>query len=194
MTDVSRETTLLENYARLLRKWNSTINLVSPLTLDELEARHVKDSYQLALLSPDSESVWVDLGSGGGLPGIVFAIHRPATEVTLIESDQRKCTFLRTVARELALSNITVVNQRIESVPPLNSLNISARALAPLPLLMSYVYRHLAPSGRAWLMKGRHWKSEVEDAQKQWNFDLRAHPSATDPDAAILEISGIRHD
>ena len=113
--------------------------------------------------------------------------------MTLVESDQRKCSFLRTVVRELGLHNVTVLNHRIEKTSPLNSQNLSARALAPLPLLMSYVARHLAPSGRAWLMKGRNWQSEVDEARKTWKFDLLSHSSITDPDAAILEITGICH-
>ena len=193
MSDVSRETEQLEHYAALVRKWSGTINLVAPSTLKDLEFRHIQDSKHLVHLSSNSDGNWADLGSGGGLPAIVVAILRPGTPVTLVESDQRKCSFLRTVVRELSLRNVTVLNHRIEKTLPLNSQNLSARALAPLPLLMSYVARHLAPSGRAWLMKGRNWQSEVDEARKTWKFDLLSHSSITDPDAAILEITGICH-
>lgn len=193
MSDVSRETGLLASYEALLRKWNPTINLVSPLTLEHLEARHIADCAALAQVSRDFGGTWVDLGSGGGLPGLIIAIYRPDMRVTMVESDRRKGSFLRTAIRELGLSNAEVSCERIERLDGLNAANVSARALAPLSQLMSYVVRHMGNGGRAWLMKGRNWRVEVAEARREWRFDMQAHPSATDPDAAILEITGIRH-
>ena len=177
----------------MLRKWNPTINLVSPTTLDEIETRHIADSRTLVNLGSAGVGHWVDLGSGGGFPGMVVAICRPDLQVTLIESDRRKASFLRSVIRETGLKNATVIADRIESVDPLNAASVSARALASLPQLMAYVQRHLDPNGRAWLMKGRNWQAEVTAARQSWSFDLIAHPSSTDSEAAILEISGISH-
>ncbi len=193
MSDVSRETEALATYAKLLRKWNPAINLVSPATLDTLETRHIEDSRTLVAHSLSTTGNWVDLGSGGGLPGVVVAILRPDLAVTMVESDQRKGSFLRTAIRELGLTNASVVTARIEQIPGLNAANVSARALAPLPQLMAYVVQHLDVGGKAWLMKGRNWQNEVADARRDWNFDLKIHASATDPDAAVLEITGIRH-
>jgi len=190
---VSRETEALEQYASLIRKWNPAINLIAPSTLDEIETRHVADCQQLVKVSREATGSWVDLGSGSGLPGLVVAIGRADLAVTLVESDKRKAAFLRAVVRQLSLSNVRIVTERIEEAIPLNSSNVSARALAPLPLLMSYVARHLAEGGRAWLMKGRNWSSEVDEARRQWRFNLWVHQSETDPDAAILEIADIRH-
>lgn len=190
---VSRGTAALQDYAALLRKWNPAINLIAPSTVADIETRHIADSAQLADLSAAASGPWVDIGSGGGLPGVVMAALRPDLPVTLIESDKRKCSFLRTCARELQLQNLSVVNMRIEQAPASRAANLSARALAPMPLLMSYVVRHLDPSGTAWLMKGRNWQSEVDEARKDWHFDLVAHPSLTDPEAVILELAGIRH-
>ena len=190
---VSRETEALQKYASLIRKWNRAINLVAPSTLSEVEIRHIADCRQLVEASRGGVGTWADLGSGGGLPGMVVAICRPDLEVSLVESDKRKSAFLRTVTRELSLSNVNIVTERIEEAKPLSSANVSARALAPLPLLMSYVASHLVEGGRAWLMKGRNWSSEVDEARKQWQFALRVHQSETDPDAAILEIADIRH-
>ncbi len=189
---VSRETERLAAYAAMLRKWNPAINLIAPATVGQIETRHVADALQLARLSQKSAGPWVDLGAGGGLPGLVIAIARPELVVRLIESDQRKAAFLRTAIRELRLENASVVCQRIESADPQNAANISARALAPLPQLMAYVSRHLKPDGQAWLMKGRNWQAEIADARKTWSFDVKAHQSSTDSDAAILEITGIR--
>lgn len=193
MTTVSRETMQLEAYAALLRKWNPTINLVAPATLPNLEARHIADSLQLTRTAGDAAGDWLDIGSGGGLPGIVIAVSRPDLSMSLLESDKRKCSFLRSAARELGLENVKIINDRIEQAAPQATNNVSARALAPLPLLLSYVSRHLAPDGTAWLMKGRNWRSEVDDARKDWNFDLCTHKSQTDEEAVILQITGIRH-
>lgn len=193
MMDVSRETELLEAYAALLRKWNPAINLIAPKTVEQIESRHIADARQLSQISDKAQGNWTDLGSGGGLPGIVVAISRPDLAVELVESDQRKAAFLRNVIRELSLSNAKVLCSRIEALDRLEAANISARALAPLPQLVAYVVQHLASDGTAWLMKGRNWQAEVAEARKLWTFDLVSHPSSTDPDAAILEITGIRH-
>ncbi|WP_199258550.1 16S rRNA (guanine(527)-N(7))-methyltransferase RsmG [Paracoccus binzhouensis] len=191
---VSRETEAqLACYADLLRKWNPAINLIAPSTVEQIESRHIADARQLVELAQSATGTWVDLGSGGGLPGIVLAVLRPDLAVTLIESDQRKAVFLRTVLRELALGNAEVINKRIEATDRLEAAQISARALAPLGQLMAYVDRHLRADGTAWLMKGRNWQAEVSEAQRDWRFDVKAHPSSTEPDAAILEIARIRH-
>ncbi len=190
---VSRETSDLARYAALIRKWNPHINLVAPATLPMLETRHLDDCAQLSGLLEEERGIWVDLGSGGGLPGLVLAILRPGRDMTLIESDARKCAFLRTVVRELDMSNVTIINRRVEELDPLEAAHISARALAPLPRLLSYVARHLAPNGTAWLMKGRNWQAEAEEARKEWSFDMEIHDSRTEPGAAILKLSGLKH-
>ncbi|SMO95863.1 16S rRNA (guanine(527)-N(7))-methyltransferase RsmG [Paracoccus laeviglucosivorans] len=190
--NVSRETQLLQQFAVLLRKWNPAINLVSPNTVSEIESRHIEDSLQISAFAAGA-SDWTDIGSGGGLPGLVLAISRPALAVTLVESDQRKSAFLRTAIRELGLNNVRVICDRIEAVDPLGAANLSARALAPLPLLLSYAVRHLDPAGTAWLMKGKNWAPEVEQARVDWVFDVESYPSKTDPDAVILKIAGIKH-
>ncbi|VDS07768.1 16S rRNA methyltransferase GidB [Paracoccus haematequi] len=126
---------------------------------------------------------------------MVMAIAKADTKVafTLVESDQRKAAFLRTVIRQAGLPRVTVLAQRIEAIPPLNAAYVSARALAPLPQLMAYLDLHLAPSGTAFLMKGRQWKTEIEEAKRDWSFDYVAHPSRTQDGAAILEVSGVKH-
>ncbi|WEF24459.1 16S rRNA (guanine(527)-N(7))-methyltransferase RsmG [Paracoccus sp. S3-43] len=193
---VSRETTeRLEIYRALLKQWNPRINLVAPSTLVNFQTRHIADSLQLAELSDASEGAWIDLGSGGGLPGLVMAIAKADSKVafTLVESDQRKAAFLRTVARQADLPHVTVLAQRIEAISPLNAAYVSARALAPLPQLMAYLDLHLAPSGTAFLMKGRQWQAEIEQASQHWRFDYVSHPSRTQEGAAILEVSGVKY-
>jgi 16S rRNA (guanine527-N7)-methyltransferase len=189
--DVSRETLdMLKRYAGLLRQWNSKINLVSPRTLDSLWSRHFLDSAQLLACAP-SAGHWVDLGSGGGFPGAVVAILSGTNQrTTLIESDQRKATFLRAVARKTV--PFTVISDRIEEAVPQNADVVSARALAPLPVLLDYVSRHLSPSGLAVLPKGRKADDELREALEHWRFDCETYPSKTDPDAVILTLGEIK--
>lgn len=194
--NVSRETQdRLVIYERLLRDWNTRINLVAPGSLADFGHRHIEDSLQVAALAEDVSGTWVDMGSGGGLPGIVLAVAKADTGMNfvLVESDQRKAVFLRTVVRETGLENTRILSRRIEDLPSLNAAYVSARALAPLGQLMRYVHQHLAPSGRAFLMKGRHWSSELDEARAEWRFDCISHASRTEPGAAVLEISGVSH-
>ncbi|MBS0123463.1 16S rRNA (guanine(527)-N(7))-methyltransferase RsmG [Thetidibacter halocola] len=195
--DVSRETSeRLARYADLLEKWSQKINLVSPTTLSEADVRHFADSAQLLTLVHPENGKWVDLGSGAGFPGLVVATiaaeRHPALHVIMIESDQRKCVFLRTVIRELGLE-ARVLTERIERVEPQQAQYISARALAPLDDLLPLVHRHCAPGCVALLPKGATWKKEVEKARGQWRFSLASHKSRTDPGAVILEIGDIAH-
>ncbi|MGR3514726.1 MAG: 16S rRNA (guanine(527)-N(7))-methyltransferase RsmG [Paracoccaceae bacterium] len=191
--DVSRETLeRLYSYAQLLEKWTRKINLVAPSTLKEIWSRHFLDSAQLLELVPQPQH-WVDLGSGGGFPGAVIAIllaDRAGTEVTLVESDQRKASFLRTVNRELGLS-FKVIAKRIEDVPPLQADVLSARALAPLAQLLVYAERHLCSDGRALFPKGASGQSEITQALECWRFDCRTYPSITDARSTILSVGEV---
>lgn len=194
--DVSRETIeKLEIYAGLLRKWTKHINLVSPGTVEVLWERHFTDSAQILTIAPEESKKWVDLGSGGGFPGAVVALMAPASrpdlEMTLIESDQRKATFLRTVARETD-TKLCVLAERAESAKPSSADVVSARALAPLETLLVYVSRHIGENGIALLPKGVGASSEVEVARKTWSFSCESIPSMTDQQAAILKIGDIK--
>ncbi|NNE78797.1 MAG: 16S rRNA (guanine(527)-N(7))-methyltransferase RsmG [Silicimonas sp.] len=187
--NVSRETLArLESYARQLTIWNKRINLVSPKSLDDLWQRHFLDSLQLLRVAPPW-ATWVDLGSGGGFPGAVVAIANPDRQVTLMESDARKCAFLRTIARET--TGFQVVNERIEDAEPQSADVVSARALAPLDKLLTYASRHLDPNGRAVFLKGRKAREEIEVALENWRFDCETFPSETDEEAVILSIGDI---
>lgn len=191
---VSRETMeRLDIFRDLIKRWNPRINLVASSTIPELSTRHIDDCLQFAEHVSPKSGIWADLGSGGGFPGIVLASvysDRPV-QFRLMESDQRKAAFLRTVIRELELDNARVDNIRIEDADPLNAAYLSARALAPLPRLMSYLDRHLAEHGQAWVMKGENWREEVEAARHRWNFNVFPIPSTSRPGAAILKISEV---
>ncbi|WP_458792108.1 16S rRNA (guanine(527)-N(7))-methyltransferase RsmG [Yoonia sp. MH D7] len=193
--DVSRETIeRLELFEALTKKWNPTINLVARSTLDDLWERHIVDSAQLFQYAPSLLKHWVDVGSGGGFPGIVIAAMAkelsPATRITMIESDQRKSTFLRTASRELSL-DVTVLADRIEDVAPQSADVVSARALSNLDDLFALIQKHMTPLACAILPKGRTFESEISQAEKNWRFDLSAHASMTEPDARILVVKDI---
>lgn len=195
--DVSRETIeRLKDYLSLLEKWNPKINLVSPDTINHAWTRHFIDSAQLAKICNAEAENWVDLGSGGGFPGLVIAIllheRKAKTRVALVESDQRKCAFLRTVNRELDL-NARIISKRIEDVDCLEADVLSARALAPLTQLLQFSTLHLRSEGIGLFPKGQSWKKELEEAQARWNFSWRAHKSETNPEAVVLEIKDLSH-
>jgi 16S rRNA (guanine527-N7)-methyltransferase len=190
---VSRETmSHLDRLATMTKAWTRKINLVAPSTVDVVWDRHIRDSAQLLALTPVNWRHWVDLGSGGGFPGLVIAIlARADREITLIESDLRKCTFLRTVIRELGLA-AKVVNDRIENARIAQADIVSARALAPLGQLLNYTSGILDDSGTALFPKGQAHTTEILTARETWCFECDALPSITNPDARILRISRIR--
>lgn len=193
--NVSRETLeRLEIYETVIRKWNPRINLVSRNSLEQLRTRHILDSVQVFRCLESLTGHWVDIGSGGGFPGIVVAImaaaEAPGLKVTLIESDQRKSAFLRAAARECGVP-VKVISQRIEQAEPQQADVISARALADLSLLLEFSERHLKPCGTALFSKGASWKKEVDNSQQHWRFDAEPITSLTEPDAVVLKLRGI---
>lgn len=193
--NVSRETmNRLTIYADLLEKWNPRINLVSKSTIPDLWTRHIVDSAQIFDLAPQPAGHWVDLGSGGGFPGLVIAIMGmecgSPSRVTLVESDARKSAFLRTVIRETG-APATVVTERIEGIPALNADVLSARALAELSDLLGYCAQHLSRDGVALFPKGVQWEKELAQAQTQWRFDHEVAKSRTENGPVILKISGV---
>jgi 16S rRNA (guanine527-N7)-methyltransferase len=175
-------------------RWNPAINLVSKATVEDLWQRHVVDSAQVFSLCPADTLTWVDLGSGGGFPGIVVATLakelKPDLRVTLVESDLRKATFLRQAAQTLSLP-VSVLSRRIEAVSPLNADVLSARALAPLSNLLGFAEQHLSPNGTAIFQKGARFAAEIAEARKAWTFDVDIKPSLSEGEAAILVIRNI---
>ncbi|MEW5727244.1 MAG: 16S rRNA (guanine(527)-N(7))-methyltransferase RsmG [Pseudomonadota bacterium] len=182
---VSRETLeRLRAYADLLVKWQTRINLIGPDTIPSLWHRHFLDSAQVFPLLPQPIHRVVDMGSGAGFPGLVLAVMG-APDVHLIESDARKCAFLREAARVTG-TPVTVHNARIEAVPPLGADVVTARALAPLEKLLSWAERHLLPEGHCLFLKGRGHEDELTTASKEWNITFERTPSRTDALGAIL--------
>jgi 16S rRNA (guanine527-N7)-methyltransferase len=183
----------LDAYEALLRKWNAVQNLVSRETLHELRPRHIDDSLQLLPLLRPSDRRIIDLGSGGGFPAIPLAIASGGLErrFTLVEPIAKKASFLRTVARELALP-VTVEAMRAEQIDSRETFDlVTSRALAALPELLALAGRFLSPDGHMLLQKGRTYREEMSRAAAQFDFDVIVHQSTTDPESALLEISNL---
>ena len=196
LSDVSRETRArLDIYADLLRKWQPRINLIAPSTVADLWVRHFEDSAQLLPLVPPGTTRIADMGSGGGFPGLVLAILT-GIETHLIESDSRKCTFLREAAR-LTDAPVTVHTKRLEALPSLEADLVTARALAPLADLLTYanhVGRPVDAGGwQGLFLKGESWQNEVDAAQPCYRFTLATTPSRTHPSAMILSIKDVEN-
>lgn len=197
LADVSRETReRLDAFASLFIKWAKTINLVAPSTKEDLWNRHIGDSAQIFHLV-NKPGTWVDLGSGGGFPGIITAILLSEYKdgwVHLVESNQKKASFLR-VALASTGARGTVHAMRIEDaaavVPECDY--VSARALADLDKLLGYASPWLLdrPS-TAFFHKGRDYESELAKAHSGWDFDLIRHQSSIQADSVILQIENLR--
>lgn len=196
---VSRETIArLETYAGLLKRWQKTINLVAPSTLDDIWHRHFADSAQVFEHAPAAAINWVDLGSGAGFPGLVLAIlaaERGGTRHILIESDTRKAAFLREVARETAVA-VEIVAERIESAQTpdrVREINcVTARALAPLPRLLPLAAPYFGEATVGLFLKGREVAAELEEARRSWAFQSELISSVTDRDGRLLRLSALR--
>jgi len=200
LPNVSRETfDDLEAYTALLRHWQQRINLVANATLPVLWQRHILDSVQLFPLAEKAGGAaaknWLDVGSGGGFPGLVLAIlikHCDGKRITLIESNGKKAAFLRMVAAKLHLP-ARILNQRIEASYDLGVQPdiITARALAELPSLLRLIAPFLGEQTLALLQKGQGFTQEIEQARRGWQFDVRCHSSLVDQDSVILAIRNL---
>lgn len=193
--DVSRETLeCLEVFEDLLRQWQGIKNLVASSSLDEIWLRHFADSAQLVALKPNAQK-WLDLGTGAGFPGMVLAIllrNDSAARVTVVESNGRKCAFLRDVARQTGVA-VDIVSDRIESVAEHRSLAgvevVTARALAPLGKLLGLAAPYLDTDTLGLFPKGRDAAQEVETATKVWRFRCELIESLSDHDGRIAVIT-----
>jgi 16S rRNA (guanine527-N7)-methyltransferase len=190
LANVSRETLArLEAYAALLAQWNERINLVSRDSLRDPWRRHFLDSAQLFLHVPADARSLVDLGSGAGFPGLVLAILGVAG-VELVESDTRKCAFLREAAR-IADAPVAVRHARIEAVPPHEVDVVTARACASLVRLLVMAQLFIAPHTICLFLKGERAAEELTAARRGWTMRAACHPSRADPRGVILKLEQI---
>jgi 16S rRNA (guanine527-N7)-methyltransferase len=199
LTPVSRETSQrLDRFAELLLTWQRTTNLIAPSTIPHLWTRHIADSLQLLEFAPDAR-VWIDLGSGGGFPGLVVACAlagEPGASVHLVESNAKKAAFLRE-AQRVTGSPAIVHAERIEDFAERfegQADVVTARALAPLNLLLDQSFPLLGKSRALGLFpKGQNAELELGEASKTWTVKVNLMPSRTDPGGRIVVVRDLEH-
>jgi 16S rRNA (guanine527-N7)-methyltransferase len=186
-TGVSRETLdQFRLYAALLGRWQRAVNLIGKSTAPDIWERHFLDSAQLLPHLADGPGL-VDLGSGAGFPGAVLALLG-ARDVHLVESDSRKCAFLRELDRQLGLG-MTIHETRIDHLTPWKARSLTARALAPLPQLLDMAGEFLGPDTVCLFPKGEGGERELTEAAKGWNMTVTRLPSRTSPTSVILRLT-----
>jgi 16S rRNA (guanine527-N7)-methyltransferase len=196
LTPVSRETVArLDRFIDLLQTWQAKTNLVSPSTLPMLWSRHVSDSLQLLALAPTAK-VWVDLGSGGGFPGMVLACalaDTPAAVVHLIERNGKKAGFLREALRVTGASAVIHLADIKDAVDRLGSPVdcVTARAVAPLHQLISFAEPLVKKGAKALFPKGQDVEVELTEATKYWKIKPHLHSSRTGGHGWIVELDRI---
>ena len=194
--NVSRETyDKFKLFEETLIKWQRSINLISKSTINNIWFRHLLDSSQLYPFISKTKGNILDFGSGAGFPGLVLAImgHK---KICLVESDQKKCTFLREVAM-LCETEVSIFNTRIENLEYKDVDLIMSRALAPLSKLIDYVELFIdkSPSKKKsfpnmLFLKGKSYKQEISDLHKNKNLFFYEYPSLTDKYGKILYFDG----
>ena len=196
LTPVSRETEArLDRYVDLLVEWTAKTNLIAPSTLPNLWTRHISDSLQLLSLAPSAKT-WVDLGSGGGFPGVVLACalaETPGANIQLIERNAKKAAFLREAIRvtgSTAAVHLADIGDSVDRIAgPIDC--ITARALAPLHQLIGFAEPVVRKGAKALFLKGQDVEAELTEATKYWNITPRLHPSRTSGNGWIVELDAI---
>jgi 16S rRNA (guanine527-N7)-methyltransferase len=196
LTPVSRETeSRLDRYIDLLGQWQTKTNLVAPSTLPHLWTRHVADSLQLLTLAPSAKT-WVDLGTGGGFPGIVLACalaEKPGSVVHLVERNSKKAAFLREALRITSAPGIVHamgIEDIVDSIQgPIDC--VTARALAPLHQLIGFAEPLVGKGAKALFLKGQDVEAELTEATKYWNIKPILHASLTGGHGWIVELDHI---
>jgi 16S rRNA (guanine527-N7)-methyltransferase len=193
---VSRETFLrLLSFETLFLKWSKAYNLASPSTLGQFWERHILDSAQVFSVK-EACGVWLDIGSGGGLPGIVegiFMAEKMDGFVHLIESNGKKASFLRSAIVETgakAAVHCVRIEDAVKEIGPIDV--VSARALAPLDRLLAYSYPWISRGATGVFHKGREFRQEIKVARGEWHFNMLEHKSMTDSSAVLLEINSLQ--
>jgi len=196
LTPVSRETEArLDRYVALLLEWQAKTNLVAPSTLPNLWTRHIADSLQLVSLAP-SARIWVDLGSGGGFPGVVLACALTGTAgvtVHLVERIAKKAAFLREAIRVTGAPGVVHAADIGDTVDRLaGSVDcVTARAVAPLHQLVGFAEPLVQRGAKALFLKGQDVEAELTEATKYWKIEPRLHSSRTGGHGWIVELDRI---
>jgi 16S rRNA (guanine527-N7)-methyltransferase len=193
LTPVSRETEArLDRFVALLLEWQQRMNLIAASTESTVWTRHIADSLQLLDLAPGAK-IWVDLGSGGGFPGLAIACalaDTPGAQVHLVESIGKKAAFLREAAQETrapAVVHAERIADFIKHAPGRIDV-VTARALAPLPELLAEASPLLKTGTIGLFPKGQDVAAELTEAAKCWKIQPSLVPSRTDPKAKIVVV------
>lgn len=194
--NVSRETFLkLKTYESLLVEWQGKFNLVSNSTLDCLWKRHFLDSAQLVKYIPANAEKLFDFGSGAGFPGMVVAVMQsekmPYLKVSLVESTGKKTMFLNCIKETLGLTNVEVLNCRVESISKQKADVITSRAMTALNSLLDYAYPFCTAKTVCIFPKGKKYAEEIAEAKKSWQFDCQIHDSEQSSEGKILVITNL---
>ena len=188
--NVSRETLeIFSVYGETLAKWQSKINLISGKTIDNVWKRHFLDCAQLHSLLPSGTKSILDIGSGAGFPGLVLAVMG-VKNITLVEADSKKCMFLSEVVRRTG-KHAKIVNCRIEEFNAGYFDVITARALAPMDKLLSYINPHFGPRTKGIFLKGEQVDRELTKVKKQWKLKYKTIPSITSDEGSIIIVEKI---
>ncbi|WP_409998143.1 16S rRNA (guanine(527)-N(7))-methyltransferase RsmG [Bradyrhizobium sp. SZCCHNR1053] len=196
LTPVSRETEhRLDRYVALLLEWQVKTNLVAPSTLPHLWTRHIADSLQLLDLAPDAR-IWVDLGSGGGFPGVVLACalaDRPGAQIHLVERNAKKAAFLREAIRVTGAPGIVHLSEIGDIVEKWSGRVdcVTARALAPLHQLIGFAEPLVKKGAKALFLKGQDVEAELTESTKYWKIESKLHSSRTGGQGWIVAIDCI---
>ncbi len=196
LTPVSRETAArLDRFLALLLKWQTITHLIAPSTVPTLWTRHIADSLQLIALAPNA-AIWVDVGTGGGFPGLVIACALSGTTgrlVHLIEGNAKKAAFLReAVAATEAPAVVHAVRMEkfVESFTGKADI-VTARAVSPLSSLLGQCLPLLRRGALGLFPKGQDVESELTVASRCWKMTADLVPSKTDPKARIVVIRAL---
>jgi len=196
--NVSRETFLeFENFITMIQKKNREINIISKETAinEVIRERHIVDSAQAIEFIDLKNSVVTDIGTGGGMPGIIISIMikhlKNSIKIHLYEKSHHKSAFLRKVSRDLKL-NTEVIQENIFEAQNLESGTIMARAFKPLPIVLDLVYKNFSSYNNLVLFMGKNGEKILEDTLKNWDFDYEKKKSITSEDSFLLNIKNIK--
>jgi 16S rRNA (guanine527-N7)-methyltransferase len=196
--NVSRETLIdFERFIYILKDRNKEINIISKETEKNeiIRHRHLIDSAQIIEFVNLNSNIITDIGSGGGMPGIIIAIMiknvKNSAKVILYEKSHHKSNFLKKVSRDLKL-NTEIMKKNIFKVQNLESGTIMARAFKPLPIVLDLVYKNFSSYKNLIMFMGKNGESVLEETLKSWQFDYEKKKSITSEDSFLLNIKNIR--
>ena len=185
----------LREYESTLQDWQSKMNLVSNSSLDSAWERHFEDSVQLFDLLPSNAETLFDFGSGAGFPGMVLAIMAkellPNLQVNLVESTKKKTLYLKHVS-DLTDTKVNIYNDRIENIKNQKADVITSRAMSSLNDLLNYSEPFCKKNTILIFPKGKKHQAEIDDAKRNWGFDIDIFQSSSSDEGAILVLTNLK--